>query len=143
MCALLRARAQLAGVALTIIGVSITVVGLHGMKLWGSGGRMMRCTKRGGWYGSLAFWLFGQFLLLLATALTSEPIFAIFSNTAIFVNALLGVKLQHEKVTSTDIGAMCAMSIGACFVLFCSQRCFALNNYKVSRKVLLPMLRAM
>ena len=108
---------QLAGAALAIMGVAITVVGLHGMKLWGNGGRMMRCTKDARWYGALALWGFGQFLQLIAVKLAEEPVIAAVSNFAIIVNAGLGVKLQGERVTAVDVLSMCVMIFGACFVV--------------------------
>ena len=108
---------QLAGAALAIMGVGVTVVGLHGMKMWDTGGRMMRCTKDARWYGALALWCFGQFLQLIAVKLAEEPVIAAVSNFAIIVNAALGVKLQGERVTRTDLAAMGAMIFGAILVV--------------------------
>ena len=108
---------QISGAALVIIGVGITVAGLHGLKIYDAGGSVRRCNKQCRWYGSLTVWAFGQFLQLLGVYLAAEPVVAAFSTTsAILSNAWLSWKLQGEKQTPIDFVAMAIMILGAIFV---------------------------
>ena len=93
---------QLSGAVLTVIGVTMTVVGLHGMILWSEGGRVQRVPQRVLLIVAVALWCVGQLLILMAVKLAQEPVIAAVSNFAIIVNAGLGVKLQGERVTRRD-----------------------------------------
>ena len=108
---------QLSGAVLTVIGVTMTVVGLHGMILWSEGGRVQRVPQRVLLIVAVALWCVGQLLILMAVKLAQEPVIAAVSNFAIIVNAGLGVKLQGERVTRRDLIAMCSMIVGACCVV--------------------------
>ena len=106
----------MAGALLAMMGVSITVYGLHGMKI-SDLGRVASCTKPLSWSLSLAAWAFGQLVQLLAVKLAPEPVIGAVSNVAIIVNAFLAARMQNERVTRTDMFAMLWMIAGACLVV--------------------------
>ena len=109
---------QVAGALLTMIGVTITVVGFHGMKVWGGTGRGLRCTMDKRWYGALSLLGLGQFFQLIAVELATEPVVAAVANFAIIVNVGLAVKLHGEVVTRADVSAICVMILSLCFVVY-------------------------
>lgn len=47
---------QLAGVLLAMVGVAISVFGLHAMKIHGNVGSVRHCTKRRQWTGYVLVW---------------------------------------------------------------------------------------
>ena len=100
-----------------MIGVGITVLGLHGMKVHGEVGRVSKCTKPLKWTLYLLLWAFGQIVQLLAVKLASEPVIGAVSNFAIIVNATLSARMLGERVTRSDIFAVCWMTLGSCLVV--------------------------
>ena len=108
---------QCAGALLTMIGVSFTVLGLHGMTVNGRVGRVSACTMSLRWYGYVCMWAFGQALQLLAVQFAEEPIVATSSNFAIVVNAVLAHSMLGEPIGLVDVLAIVAMAAGACLVV--------------------------
>lgn len=111
---------QTAGALLTMLGVGLSVLGLHGMKVHGVSGRVLQLTKTARWYGYVGLWSFGQALQLLAVKLAEEPVVAAFSNFAIIVNAALASRLLGEKMATADVLAIATMIAGSCLVVVCS-----------------------
>jgi uncharacterized membrane protein len=99
-----------------MLGVTVTVIGLHGMKQHDKG-RVRRCTKPRRWTGYLVLWTFGQALQLLAVKLAEEPVVAAVSNFAIVVNAMVSQRLLGETVTGVDLICFAGMIIGASLVV--------------------------
>ena len=109
---------QLAGAVLAIIGVSITVLGLHGTKVHGNDGSIWyRCNKSRLWLGYVLLWAFGQMIQLLAVKLASEPTIGAVSNFAILANLILANKMLGEEITRTDVYATFLMVLGSCLVV--------------------------
>lgn len=108
---------QLSGSLMEMFGVAITVVGLHGMKVHGEGGRVVGCTKSWQWYGYVGLWALGQVVQLLAVKLATEPVIASVSNFAIVCNAVLAYKVLGEPITRLDVGAIGTMIVGAVLVV--------------------------
>lgn len=99
-----------------MIGVGVTVLGLHGMKV-SNVGRVESCTKPLVWALYLFAWFVGQIIQLLAVGLAPEPVVGAVSNFAIVVNACLASRLLGERVTRTDVIAALWMIFGACIVV--------------------------
>ena len=116
---LLRSRACVLTVLRIVlsVGVSISVFGLHGMKLHGSCGQVLRCSKPRRWYGYVVLWGFGQFAQLLSVKLAAEPVVTAVTNFAIIVNAVLAHRMLGEVITRVDGLAIAVMTIGACLVV--------------------------
>ena len=100
---------QLAGAALTIVGTTASVVGLHGFKRHRGAPRRM--------LGSLLCWGGGQAAQLLALALATQSVVAAMTNVGIWVNAYLSRQLLHEQVGMHDLLASCVLTVGCLLVV--------------------------
>lgn len=100
---------QLAGAALTIVGTTASVVGLHGLKRHRGAPRRM--------LGSLLCWSGGQAAQLLALALATQSVVAAMTNVGIWVNAYLSRQLLHEQVGMHDLLASCVLTVGCLLVV--------------------------
>lgn len=108
---------QLGGGVLAVLGVSISVLGLHGLKRHGGEGSVRQCTMPARWWGYFAMWSAGQLMQLLAVELATEPVVAAVSNFAVIVNLFLAQRMGGERVTAIDVWCMLSMLAGACLVV--------------------------
>ena len=109
---------QVTGALIAILGVCVTVLGLHGMTIHGKTGSFRKCTMSARWCGYLGLWAAGQILQLLAVKLAEEAVVAAVSNFAIIANAILAYRMLGERISMVDMAAIIAMVVGACLVVY-------------------------
>ena len=108
---------QVGGALLAMLGVTITVIGLHGMKVHGAVGSARCCSKPWRWSAYGGLWATGQLIQLLAVKLALEPVVTAVSNFAIIVNAYLASRMLGESIGKVDVVSVVVMILGACLVV--------------------------